>query len=233
MLQELKRLQSGTDIRGIAIEHEGTKNLTPNLVNNVGFGFVEWLKKTKGLSNKNIKIAVGMDSRLSGPELKKSLIEALVDSGCNVYDCGICTTPAMFMTTILENYSCDGAVMITASHLPYYYNGLKFFTKEGGCEKEDIEDIIECSNLAEKKCITKGLVETIYFIDVYSNILVDKIRKNVNSKTNYDRPLEGTKIIVDAGNGAGGFFAYKVLEKLGASVEGSQFTEPDGNFPNH
>ncbi len=80
MLQELKRLQSGTDIRGIAIEHEGTKNLTPNLVNNVGFGFVEWLKKTKGLSNKNIKIAVGMDSRLSGPELKKSLIEALVDS---------------------------------------------------------------------------------------------------------------------------------------------------------
>ncbi|WP_236895627.1 phosphomannomutase/phosphoglucomutase [Clostridium beijerinckii] len=233
MLQELKRLQSGTDIRGIAIEHEGTKNLTPNLVNNVGFGFVEWLKKTKGLSNKNIKIAVGMDSRLSGPELKKSLIEALVDSGCNVYDCGICTTPAMFMTTILENYSCDGAVMITASHLPYYYNGLKFFTKEGGCEKEDIEDIIECSNLAEKKCITKGLVETIYFIDVYSNILVDKIRKNVNSKTNYERPLEGTKIIVDAGNGAGGFFAYKVLEKLGASVEGSQFTEPDGNFPNH
>ncbi|PSM54800.1 phosphomannomutase/phosphoglucomutase, partial [Clostridium diolis] len=63
--------------------------------------------------------------------------------------------------------------------------------------------------------------------------LVDKIRKNVNSKTNYERPLEGTKIIVDAGNGAGGFFAYKVLEKLGASVEGSQFTEPDGNFPNH
>ena len=233
MLQELKKLQSGTDIRGIAIEHEGIKNLTPKLVNVIGFGFVEWLKKTKGLNNKNIKIAVGIDSRLSGPELKKSLIEALIDSGGNVYDCGMCTTPAMFMTTILDDYSCDGAVMITASHLPYYYNGLKFFTKEGGCEKEDIVDIIECSNSAEKNYTTKGLIEKIDFIDVYSNMLVDKIRKSVNSITNYEKPLEGKKIIVDAGNGAGGFFAYKVLERLGANTEGSQFIEPDGNFPNH
>ncbi len=42
----------------------------------------------------------------------------------------------MFMTTVLDEYNCDGSIMITASHLPYYYNGLKFFTKEGGCEKE-------------------------------------------------------------------------------------------------
>lgn len=233
MLDELKKLQSGTDIRGIAIEHEGNKNLTPDLVKVLGFGFVEWLKKNKGINNKNTKIAVGMDSRLSGPELKKVLIEALINQGCNVYDCGMCTTPAMFMTTILDDYDCDGSIMITASHLPYYYNGLKFFTKEGGCEKEDIADIIEYSNLMEKNCITKGSIQKVDFIDVYSNILIDKIRTNVNSSSNYERPLEGKKIIVDAGNGAGGFFAHKVLEKLGANTEGSQFTEPDGNFPNH
>ena len=68
---------------------------------------------------------------------------------------------------------------------------------------------------------------------MYSNILIDKIREEVNSSENYERPLEGKKIIVDAGNGAGGFFADKVLAKLGANIEGSQFTEPDGNFPNH
>ncbi len=233
MLQELRKLQSGTDIRGIAIEHEGIKNITPELVNNLGFCFVEWLKEFKCMNGKNIKIAVGMDSRLSGPELKKALIQALIDSGCNVYDCGMCTTPAMFMTTILEDYDCDGSVMITASHLPYYYNGLKFFTKEGGCEKEDIADIIEFSSLIQKDCTTSGIIEKVDFIDVYSNILVDKIRKSVNSTKNYEKPLEGKKIIVDAGNGAGGFFAYKVLTRLGADVEGSQFLEPDGNFPNH
>ena len=235
MLEELKKLQSGTDIRGIAIEHEGVKNLTLDLVKALGFGFLEWLKKNKGMNKKNIKIAVGMDSRLSGPELKTVLIEVLINVGCNVYDCGMCTTPAMFMTTILEDYDCEGSIMITASHLPYYYNGLKFFTKEGGCEKEDIADIIEYSNTntAEKICTTKGLVKKINFIDVYSDILVKEIRRKVNSSKDYKKPLEGKKIIVDAGNGAGGFFAHKVLLKLGADIEGSQFTEPDGNFPNH
>lgn len=233
MMEELRKLQSGTDIRGIAIEYEGNKNLTPDSVKALGFGFVEWLKKNKGIDKKNIKIAVGMDSRLSGPELKKALIEVLTNTGCKVYDCGMCTTPAMFMTTILEDYCCDGAIMITASHLPYYYNGLKFFTKEGGCEKEDIIDIIEYSNLVEEYCNNKGAIEKVNFIDVYSNILVDKIREKVNSNKNYERPLEGKKIIVDAGNGAGGFFAHKVLVRLGANTDGSQFTEPDGNFPNH
>lgn len=233
MLEELRKLQSGTDIRGIAIEHDGNKTLTTDLIKTLGVGFVKWLKKNKGINKDNIKIAIGMDSRLSGPELKKVLIEVLINQGCNVYDCGMCTTPAMFMTTILEDYYCDGSIMITASHLPYYYNGLKFFTKEGGCEKEDIADIIKYSDFIEENYITQGLIRKVDFIDVYSNILIDKIRKKVNSSKNYERPLEGKKIIVDAGNGAGGFFADKVLAKLGANIEGSQFIEPDGNFPNH
>ncbi|OOM79155.1 phosphomannomutase/phosphoglucomutase [Clostridium sp. BL-8] len=232
MLQELKKLQSGTDIRGIATEYNGIKNLTPDLVRALGNGFLEWLKNNKNIDKGSIKIAVGIDSRLSGLELKEALIKVFLNSGFRIYDCGMCTTPAMFMTTILEDYSCDGAIMITASHLPYYYNGLKFFTKEGGCEKEDIVEIIEYSCLEGKSC-AGGSVENVDFIDVYSNILVNKIRKSVNSEINYEFPLEGKKIIVDAGNGAGGFFAHKVLAKLGADIEGSQFTEPDGNFPNH
>ncbi len=62
---------------------------------------------------------------------------------------------------------------------------------------------------------------------------MDKIRKGTNSKDNYLQPLKGLKIIVDAGNGSGGFFADKVLIPLGVDISGSQFLEPDGSFPNH
>ncbi|MHC5840120.1 phosphomannomutase/phosphoglucomutase, partial [Streptococcus pyogenes] len=65
----------------------------------------------------------------------------------------------------------------------------------------------------------------------YSADLVEKIRQG--SGVDSDKPLAGMKIIVDAGNGAGGFFADSVLEVLGADTSGSQFLEPDGSFPNH
>ena len=67
------------------------------------------------------------------------------------------------------------------------------------------------------------------FISVYAADLVAKIRK----ATGAERPLEGMRIIVDAGNGSGGFYADKVLKPLGADTRGSQFLEPDGHFPNH
>jgi phosphomannomutase len=234
-MEELKKLQKGTDIRGIAIECPEYKvNLTPRIVKAIGNGFVNWIKGKKLKGENRIKIAVGMDSRLSGPVLKSSLIDALINAGCDVYDCGMCTTPAMFMTTILENYKCDGSIMITASHLPYYYNGLKFFTSKGGCEKEDIQDILAKAYEVEFiNTSAKGKLIKINFIDEYADILVHKIRKSINSKINYEKPLKGNKIIVDAGNGAGGFFASKVLKELGADIDGSQFIEPDGRFPNH
>jgi len=74
-----------------------------------------------------------------------------------------------------------------------------------------------------------GTCESIDFMTVYAQILVDIIRKG----TGKEMPLAGTKVIVDAGNGAGGFYANNVLKVLGADTEGSQFLEPDGMFPNH
>lgn len=235
MMEIWKRLQNGTDIRGIAIatpEHAVT--LTSLMVREIGYGFRKWLIEEKNIQADRCRVAVGMDSRLSGPELKSALMDRLVELGCDVYDCGMSTTPAMFMTTILENYQCDGAVMITASHLPFYHNGLKFFTKEGGCEKEDITAILE--NASEDHSLaseSKGVISEKDLIHEYSQLLVDTIRQGVNSPENYDQPLCGCNIIVDAGNGAGGFFAAKVLEPLGANTTGSQFLEPDGTFPNH
>ncbi|GFP75171.1 phosphomannomutase/phosphoglucomutase [Clostridium fungisolvens] len=233
MIEKLKKLQNGTDIRGIAIENsEHSVNFTPRVARFIGHGFFNWLRN-KNTDNKKINIAVGIDSRLSGPSIKEEVIDLLINVGCDVYDCGMCTTPAMFMTTIHESYKCDGAIMITASHLPYYYNGLKFFTPQGGCEKEDVREILNTACETELVYTAKGSLNKIDFIEEYSNILVNKIRNEVNSQTNYNEPLQGLKIIVDAGNGAGGFFANKVLKRLGADTEGSQFLNPDGMFPNH
>lgn len=236
MMREIwSDLQNGTDIRGIAIKAPGkTVNLTSEKAKYIAIGFVHWISKTSKKEIGQLKIAVGMDSRLSGPEIKAAFIEGVKSQGCTIYDCHMATTPAMFMSTVMDAYQCDGSVMITASHLPYYYNGLKFFTKDGGCEKEDIKAILELASKTEVGQKTeKAVVKSVNLIGDYANLLVNIIRKGVNSKTNYDRPLTGCKIIVDAGNGAGGFFAAQVLEKLGANTEGSQFLDPDGNFPNH
>ncbi|BCZ44208.1 phosphoglucomutase [Clostridium gelidum] len=235
MLANYNKLQNGSDIRGVAIDGAGKEvNLIPEVAKFISYGFVKLLENKINTKGKNLKVAVGMDSRLSGPDLKATVIEGLTDLGCSVYDCGMATTPAMFMTTVLENYKCDGSIMITASHLPYYYNGLKFFTREGGCEKEDIQSILSIASKEESYYgINSSKISKVDFIDEYSKVLVNIIRNGVSSKENYNQPLVGFKIIVDAGNGAGGFFAYKVLEVLGADISGSQFTEPDGRFPNH
>ncbi|EDK32851.1 phosphoglucomutase [Clostridium kluyveri] len=235
MGEQLYKLQNGTDIRGIATKNpEKEVNLTVERVKLITRGFIKWIKNKKNLENNKIKIAIGIDSRLSGLEFKRCICEELLNLGCYVYDCGLCTTPAMFMTTVTGSYRCHGAIMITGSHLPYYYNGLKFFTESGGCEKEDIKYILNRAlNKYDNSVHSRGNIFKIDFIDEYSGILVKKIREGINSKVNYNRPLSELKIIVDAGNGAGGFFANKVLEPLGAKIEGSQFIIPDGKFPNH
>lgn len=141
------------------------------------------------------------------------------------------STPAMFMSTIDKNLQVDGAVMVTASHLPWNRNGLKFFTADGGLDKADIARILELApQYFETGDDVKGDVEQVEFMDVYSQMLVDYIRNGVGMG---EQPLKGMKIIVDAGNGAGGFFAHKVLDCLGADTTGSQFLDPDGHFPNH
>jgi len=230
-----KKLQNGSDIRGVALEGIAGQpvNLDTRVVNRLTKAFLSWLKKNRGTDNV-VTVAVGMDSRLSGPDLKAAFIEAATDSGANVLDCGLASTPAMFMTTISDAYKADGAVMLTASHLPYNRNGLKFFTERGGLEKQDIADILTLAASDEAfPSGGTGQCKEIPFIDEYSAMFVDKVRKEVKDQEHYEEPLKGFKIIVDAGNGAGGFYAHKVLEVLGADVEGSQFLDPDGKFPNH
>ena len=226
---DYKKLQNGSDIRGVALEGiEGQHvNLTEEVCRNIGRGFALWLKNKAGKDQ--LRVAVGRDSRLSGPALCGWICEAMVDQGLQVTNFGMASTPAMFMSTVTEGYQFDGSVMITASHLPFNRNGFKFFTAEGGLEKADIKAILEYAAGEEVTGLPVGSLVEGGFMDAYAKILADKIR----AATGEDKPLAGFKVVVDAGNGAGGFYASKVLEPLGADTTGSRYLDPDGSFPNH
>lgn len=229
-------LQNGSDIRGIAMENEtgASVNLTKKASEDLAGAFALWLSARN--DNKKVKIALGRDSRLTGEELLKAAARGILAQGHEVCDFGLASTPAMFMSTVLPNGensdTYDGSIMITASHLPYYRNGLKFFTKEGGLEKGDIKELTKLADeIASKDAsVSDSDIPSCDFMDTYASYLQVKIRDGVGKG---DRPLEGLKIIVDAGNGAGGFYVSKVLEPLGADTTGSQFLVPDGSFPNH
>ncbi|PSR17351.1 phosphomannomutase/phosphoglucomutase [filamentous cyanobacterium CCP3] len=229
-------LQNGSDIRGVALEGVPgqTVNLTPEVVNTLGKAFATWLSAELDHPLDELTIAIGRDSRLSGPELMKAAIAGMTSLGCRVFDVAMASTPAMFMATVLPEFACHGAIMMTASHLPFNRNGLKFFTRRGGLGKGDISRILELAEQGNFSTATApDLVESRDLIGAYAAGLVQQIRQSVNHPDHFDQPLQGLKIIVDAGNGAGGFFASQVLEPLGADTTGSQFLDPDGTFPNH
>jgi len=228
-LEDYLRLQNGSDIRGVAMDGIAGEevSLTQDIAMKIGYAFAEWLMEQTGKNR--LKIAVGRDSRLTGEYLAQAVTMGLVSKGTIVFDCGIATTPAMFMTTLDRDMDCDGAIMVTASHLPFNRNGMKFFTKDGGLNKGGIRDILELAYEVETTFTLGGQCNRSDFIEAYACGIVETIR----SKTGEKYPLKDAHIVLDAGNGAGGFFEEMVLKRLGANTTGSQFLEPDGHFPNH
>ncbi len=234
-----KKLISGTDVRGRAVEVDGKKpNLTEEAAAGIGFSFIKWLEKSLDKKGQEIEIAIGHDSRLSAEKLKKALAQGMKIAGAAVYSAGLASTPAMFMSTVLDGHQYDGAIMITASHLPFDKNGFKFFTRKGGLEKENVVDLLKLAAENEQEFLSKlnsaeAEIAEVDLISDYAEHIKSVIRKNLNPEVDRKQPLADFKIIVDAGNGSGGFFAEKILASLGADTTGSQFLEPDGNFPNH
>lgn len=233
-MQDIKKLQNGSDIRGIACEGvEGENvNLTEDAGNVIGAAFAIWLAEKKQKDITTLRIGIGHDSRITADSLFAAAAKGIVAEKATVYDCGLVSTPSMFMTTVFDEFAFDGAIMITASHLPFNRNGYKFFDRDGGLEHDDITKILEIASGLEVRDADLSRVEKADTITVYCNSLQDKIKKSINAE-NYDKPLAGLHIVVDTGNGAGGFFVEKVLNPLGADTTGSQFLEPDGTFPNH
>ena len=227
------KLKSGTDVRGTAIEtkEEGPVQLTDPVVEAIALGFLCWCEKRLGRPASRLSIALGRDSRLSGPRILAALSRAFTARGAQCLDCGLASTPSMFMAVL--DLPCDCAVQVTASHHPYHRNGLKFFTRDGGLDGPDVVEILD---LAQRGACPPeaagGSCAPCTHMEQYAAHLREIIKSGIGA-ADYERPLAGFKIAVDAGNGAGGFYAGQVLAPLGADVSGSQFLDPDGRFPNH
>ncbi len=228
------KLKNGSDVRGVACEGiEGESvTLTEEIAANVAKAFCVWLISHTGKTQ--VTIAIGHDSRITSPALCEAVANGIISTGHNAIVTGLSTTPSMFALLKdereMEQTYCHGAIMITASHLPFNRNGLKFFSQEGGLDGGDISEILEMADsyrFAEPNILGEKTEKS--YLDTYAASLVQKVRDACEK----EQPLIGKKIIVDAGNGAGGFFADKVLTPLGADVSGSQFLEPNGYFPNH
>ncbi len=219
-------LQNGSDIRGVALGIDGHEvTLTTAAATAIGAAFARILRET--LKKQHVTVAVGQDSRLSADTLSRAIADGIGSEGGNVLLCGLSTTPSMY-DFLKENADADASVMVTASHLPRDRNGFKFFTREGGLESDEVRAILA---LAETVSVTLKpyACERRPYLAKYAAKLVSYVR----GATGQERPLRGLRILVDAGNGAGGFYASEVLAPLGADTAGSQFLEPDGNFPNH
>ncbi len=219
---DYRKLISGSDLRGVSLGQNVT--LDEDAARRAGAAFIRLLvRQGKQLP---LTVAVGRDPRLSGERLQAALMEGLCAVGASCLDVGLSTTPAMFMATLRPDV--DAAVMVTASHLPMERNGLKFVTEQGGLEPQQVAALADDMQTAVPEHAELH-VRTLDFLPEYARGLVEYIRDAAGSQ----RPLEGQKIVVDAGNGSGGFFAEQVLLPLGADVSGSVNLEPDGRFPNH
>lgn len=249
MKKKYLKLQNGSDIRGVSLTGVPGESLSlrEEEAKNIAIGFIIWLSEKIGKKPEDLVLAIGRDPRTSGPRLLDGLMDGFGLYGCRVYDFGLASTPAMFMATVFDEFACDGTVMITASHLPYNRNGFKFFTGEGGLNKKDITAILEYAadkDLQIEKigyppkegCQTHRLGKLVFEpekADIMTPYCEHLKKLIIEGADLGQKPLEGMKITVDAGNGGGGFYATRVLGPLGADISSSQYLEPDGMFENH
>ncbi len=228
------KLQNGSDIRGVAVAGVAGEdvNLTEERCFKIGRAYARWLAKKSGRAANELKVGVGRDARVSGPALQAAVCSGLAAEGVKVIDCSLATTPAMFMSIVLPETKFDASVMMTASHLPFNRNGIKFFNQDGGLEKSDIAELLQTASQLDDSMKIEKSFESCGLLDLYASYLRSSIIRKLDAKEG-DKPLTGLKIVVDAGNGDAGFFATKILEPLGADTTGSRYLEPDGMFPNH
>ena len=196
------------DIRGIA-----ERDLTDGVARAVGRAFGERMRE-RGLP----RIAVGRDVRLSSPRIAAALIEGLRDQGMSVLDVGEVPTPALYFGIL--HLGADGGVMVTGSHNPIEYNGLKLSEGVSSLHGPEIQDIGRRAETAGVLA-SRGTVETVSVDEAYLADLSSRIR--------LARPL---KVVCDPGNGAASLLGPRFLRAIGCEVD-AIFAEPDGRFPNH
>ncbi|MBP7459718.1 MAG: phosphomannomutase/phosphoglucomutase [Candidatus Delongbacteria bacterium] len=229
-------LLSGSDIRG-----QAETDLNDGFINCL---MSVWSRQLKEITPDPL-VVIGKDSRISGPRIEECLGRALSRHGIRTIHLvtepqwkHVSTTPEIFQA--VGYFSAAAGIMITASHLPQSWNGLKFFSPEDSYSKDQIRNLLQgclndsiCDDTVVLPDEITGKRQAKDYLSVYARGIVDLIRRGIGVDSSDSRPLNGLRILTDAGNGASGFFADYILSPLGADIEGSLYLEPDGRFPHH
>ena len=206
----LKTIFKAYDVRGRVDNGE----LTPEMMQKIGASFASFTEQQE--------IIVGQDCRLSSPQLAHAFMQGVMSQNKNVLNLQQTTTDALYYSTVRKKTA--GAI-ITASHNPAYYNGVKLCKKNAtpldSGELESIRDNADTQSPVIKK---QGSVKNINILPDYTNhllsVVIDKTK------------LSQLSIAIDGGNGMAGSIAHHLLVDLPVEVFGL-YMEPDGNFPNH
>ena len=194
------------DIRGIY----------PDQINEEVVNKIAKAISVKCLNEGITEICIARDGRLSGEKLLLALENSLSKCGIDVINTGMATTPLLYFAA--KKSECKSGVMITGSHNPKNYNGIKLIINDKPVSGTEIYNLIDRVHKVSKR---KGKITLRDFKDEY----ISEIKKNIIVK---DKP----KVVIDCGNGASGCIAPKLYSELGCDVI-NLYTEVDGNFPNH
>ena len=215
----MSKLFGTNGIRGIV-----NKDMNCNLAIDIGKAWGTLIKRTI----QKPKIAIGTDARLSNDMLKNAISAGLLATGCNITDEGVVPTPTLQYTVREKGF--DSGVIITASHNPPHFNGIKGVAADGTEFTKEVEDEIE-KIYFEKKFIFSDWnnVGKISFWNGSIDLYIQGILKTVNVNKIKSKEFH---VVLDCGNGAGSLATPKLLEKLGCKTT-YLFCEPDGTFPGH
>lgn len=215
------------DIRGIYGE-----DVTEELFYYVGKGYVKYIQDKTGLAPNDIWITISRDARLHSESLAKTLIKGIVHMGANAINLDIVPTPIGYFSefvSIPESISKDakisGALIVTASHNPPEYNGLKLTFNKSSLNEEEIKKVKEYTIEQMSNDITSvkhGESRLYNILPQYIDFLTSR----------FGRVGNGIKVVVDSANGTAGVVAPKLYSDIGCEVI-ELYSEPDGNFPNH
>lgn len=199
------------DIRGLA-----DSELTDENVELIGESFGTYLTDLGAF-----EVTIGCDARLSSERIKAAAIRGMTRAGLSVIDIGLVSTPTFYWS--LYECSADGGIMVTGSHNPPEFNGLKLAQGKTAMWGDDIQEIfriIDDGRIEKKEY--EGSVRQMDINEEYIKMLASKI----------DLGPKKLKVVLDAGNGTGGLFAPAFIRELGCEVV-ELFSDPDGRFPNH
>ena len=197
------------DIRGV-VETE----LTPDVVHDIAMVYGEQVQ----LAGRN-KVILARDARLSGPKLFTAFASGLHDVGCDVIDIGVVPTPLLYFAT--HHLDTDCGVMITGSHNPPQYNGLKMILAGVSVSGERVQSLYQ---QLQRDDLYSGTGTT-----EYQDVRPNYFRRVISETQSFPTSL---KVVVDAGNGVTGDIAPDLLRQLGCEVT-ELYCEVDGSFPNH